>query len=285
MSPPDDAYATQVPAPPGMAPQAAQYTWRLRRLAGSWLPAALIVLGLLGVWEGYVRLCAVPKWLLPAPSVIAVTLVASWELLLGHTLVTLLEVVVGFGLALLGGVLLACGIAMSRTLERALYPFVIASQMVPIIVIAPLLLIWVGYGLTPKVIVVALTAFFPIVVNMVDGLQSVDPDAVNLLRTLGANRWQIFVKVQVPASLPFLFSGTRVAMAVSVIGAIIGEWVGSSQGLGYLMIRSKPQFLTERVFAAIVVLSVMGVALFVLVGVVEKLAIPWWHNEQRQRSL
>jgi putative hydroxymethylpyrimidine transport system permease protein len=285
MSTPDYAYTSQVPAPPGMAPQAAPYPGRLRRLAGGWLPAALIVLGLLGVWEGYVRFCAVPKWLLPAPSVIAVTLVTSWELLLGHTLVTFLEVVIGFGLALLGGVLLASGMAMSRTLQRALYPFVIASQMVPIIVIAPLLLIWVGYGLAPKVIVVALTAFFPIVVNMVDGLQSVDPDAVNLLRTLGASRWQIFVKVQVPASLPFLFSGTRVAMAVSVIGAIIGEWVGSSQGLGYLMIRSKPQFLTERVFAAIVVLSAMGVALFVLVGVVEKLAIPWWHNEQRQRSL
>ena len=285
MSPPDDAYATQVPAPPGMAPQAAQSPGRLRRLAGSWLPAALIVLGLLGVWEGYVRLCTVPKWLLPAPSVIAMTLVTSWELLLGHTLVTFLEVVVGFGLALLGGVLLACGIAVSRTLERALYPFVIASQMVPIIVIAPLLLIWVGYGLAPKIIVVALTAFFPIVVNMVDGLQSVDPDAVNLLRTMGASRWQIFVKVQVPTSLPFLFSGLRVAMAVSVIGAVIGEWVGSSQGLGYLMIRSKPQFLTERVFAAIVMLSVMGVALFVLVGIIEKLAIPWWHNEQRQRSL
>jgi ABC-type nitrate/sulfonate/bicarbonate transport system permease component len=268
-----------------MAPQAAQSPGRLRRLASSWLPAALIVLGLLGVWESYVRLCAVPKWLLPAPSVIAMTLVASWELLLGHTLVTFLEVVIGFGLSLLCGVLLACAIAMSQTLERAFYPFVIASQMVPIIVIAPLLLIWVGYGLAPKVIVVALTAFFPIVVNMVDGLQSVDPDAVNLLRTMGANRWQIFVKVQVPTSLPFLFSGTRVAMAVSVIGAIIGEWMGSSQGLGYLMIRSKPQFLTERVFAAIVVLSVMGVALFVLVGVVEKLAIPWWHNAQRQRSL
>ena len=270
---------------PAMAPQAAPYTGRLRRLTGSWLPAALIVLVLLGVWEGYVRIWAVPKWLLPAPSVIAMTLVVSRTLLLDHTLVTLLEVVVGFGLSLLCGVLLACGIAVSRTLERALYPFIIASQMVPIIVIAPLLLIWVGYGLAPKIIVVALTAFFPIVVNMVDGLQAVDPDAVNLLRTMGASRWQIFVKVQLPTSLPFLFSGLRVAMAVSVIGAVIGEWVGSSQGLGYLMIRSKPQFLTERVFAAIAVLSVMGVALFVLVGVIERLAIPWWHNEQRQRSL
>jgi ABC-type nitrate/sulfonate/bicarbonate transport system permease component len=285
MSTPD--CTTPVAAPPAMAPRAAPYTGRLRlrRLTGSWVPAVLIVLVFLGVWEGYVRLWAVPKWLLPAPSVIAMTLVVSWELLLDHTLVTLLEVVVGFALSLLGGVLLACGIAGSRTLERALYPFVIASQMVPIIVIAPLLLIWVGYGLTPKLIVVALTAFFPIVVNMVDGLKSVDPDAVNLLRTMGASRWQIFVKVQMPTSLPFLFSGLRVAMAVSVIGAVIGEWMGSSQGLGYLMIRSKPQFLTERVFAAIVVLSAMGVGLFALVGVVEKLAIPWWHNEQRQRSL
>src|SRR5215470_1381721 len=268
-------------AQPTKAPRAALYTERLRRLTGSWVPAALIVVVLLGVWEGYVRLWAVPKWLLPAPSVITMTLVGSRDLLLDHTLVTLLEVVVGFGLSLLCGVLLACGIAASRTLERALYPFVIASQMIPIIVIAPLLLIWVGYGLTPKVIVVALTAFFPIVVNMVDGLRSTDPDVVSLLRTMGASRWQIFVKVQVPTSLPFLFSGLRVAMAVSVIG----EWMGSSQGLGYLMIRSKPQFLTERVFAAIVVPSVMGVALFVLVGVIEKLAIPWWHNEQRQRSL
>ena len=283
MSTPDRA--TPVAAQPAIAPRVAPCIGRLRRLTGSWLPAALIVLVLLGIWEGYVRLWAVPKWLLPAPSVIIMTLVVSRELLLDHTLVTLLEVVVGFGLSLLSGVLLACGIATSRTLERALYPFVIASQMVPIIVIAPLLLIWVGYGLTPKIIVVALTAFFPIVVNMVDGLKSVDPDAVNLLRTMGASHWQIFVKVQVPTSLPFLFSGLRVAIAVSVIGAVIGEWVGSSQGLGYLMIRSKPQFLTERVFAAIVILSVMGLALFVLVGVIEQLAIPWWHNEQRQRSL
>jgi ABC-type nitrate/sulfonate/bicarbonate transport system permease component len=283
MSLPD--HTTPAAAQPAMAPRTALYTGRARRLIGSWLPAALIVLVLLGIWEGYVRLWAVPKWLLPAPSVIAMTLVVSRELLLAHTVVTLLEVVIGFGLSLLCGILLACGMTLSRPLERAFYPFVIASQMVPIIVIAPLLLIWVGYGLTPKVIVVALTAFFPIVVNMADGLKSVDPDVVNLLRTMGASRWQIFVKVQVPTSLPFLFSGLRVAMAVSLIGAVIGEWMGSSQGLGYLMIRSKPQFLTERVFAAIAVLSVMGVALFALVGVVEKLTIPWWHNEPRQRSL
>ncbi|MCH8109619.1 MAG: ABC transporter permease [Chloroflexi bacterium] len=263
--------------------------FRNYRRAGSfvatWLPSIVIILGILAVWEIYVLVRDVPKWLLPAPSVVAVTIVEDIGLLSRHTLVTLEEVVIGFGFALACGVLLAVGIALSRTVERAIYPFVIASQTIPIIAIAPLLLIWVGYGLTPKIIVVALIAFFPIAVNTIDGLKSIDPDTVSLMRTLGANRLQILVKAQLPSAMPFLFSGARIAVAVSVIGAVIGEWVGSSEGLGYLMIRSKPQFLTERVFAAIVVLSVMGIALFLLVGLVERLAIPWWHNERRQRGL
>ncbi len=255
-------------------------SWTVQQ-ALRWLPSLFIMAALLGVWEGYVRLFDVQRWLLPAPSKVATTIGGSADMLSRHTWVTLEEVLIGFSLALAGGVALASVIALSRTVERALYPFIIASQTVPIIVIAPLLLVWVGYGLTPKVIVVALIAFFPIVVNMADGLKSVDADAVNLMRTLGANRWQIFVKIRVPSSMPFLFSGIRVAIAVSVIGAVIGEWVGSSEGLGYLMIRSKPQFLTERVFAAIAILSAMGVGLFVLVGVVERLAIPWWHIERK----
>lgn len=251
--------------------------------ASSWLPALAIIVALLATWEAYVRIFDVQKWLLPSPSVIGVTMVDSAALLSRHTWVTLAEVLIGFGLALFSGVALASMIAFSRTLERAIYPFVIASQTIPVIVVAPLLLIWIGYGIAPKVIVVALIAFFPIVVNMVDGLKSVDPDMVSLMRTLGANRWQIFMKLQLPSSLPFLFSGTKIAMAVSVIGAVIGEWVGSSEGLGYLMIRSKPQFLTERVFAAIVVLSAIGIVLFLLVGLVERLTIPWWHTERRKR--
>jgi ABC-type nitrate/sulfonate/bicarbonate transport system permease component len=259
-----------------------RYSRRASDTGIRWLPALLIVIALLGIWEAWVRLFDVQKWLLPAPSIIARTLVEDAPLLFGHTRATLLEVIAGFGLSLTVGVILASSIALSKTLERAIYPFLIASQTIPIIVIAPLLLIWVGYGLTPKVIVVALIAFFPIVVNMVDGLKSVDRDMVNLLRTLGANRWQIFLKAQVPTSLPFLFSGVRVAIAVSVIGAVIGEWVGSSEGLGYLMIRSKPQFLTERVFAAITILSAMGIGLFVLVGLFERFAIPWWRSSRNQ---
>ncbi len=250
---------------------------RLSESAGRWLAPMAIVVLVLGIWELCVRLFDIKAWLLPSPSAIATALVQDAGLLARHSWVTLEEVIVGFVVALICGVSLGVGIALSRTVERSLYPFVIASQTIPIIVIAPLLLIWFGYGLTPKIIVVALIAFFPLAVNTVDGLKSVDPDTVNLLRTLGASRLQILLKAQLPTALPYLFSGARVAVAVSVIGAVIGEWVGSSEGLGYLMIRSKPQFLTERVFAAITLLSAMGVGLFLLVGLVERLAIPWSH--------
>ena len=255
--------------------RAGSWTRSVDRTVRRWLPALLIVLAILALWEAYVRIFDVQTWLLPAPSAIAAALFQDAGLLWRHTRATLTEIIVGFGLALACGVLLATAIGMSRTLERALYPFIIASQTIPIIVIAPMLLIWVGYGLAPKVIVVALISFFPIVVNMVDGLKSVDRDVVNLMRTLGANRRQVFFKVQVPTSLPYLFSGMRVAIAVSVIGAVIGEWVGSSEGLGYLMLRSKPQFLTERVFASIAILSALGIGLFASVGIMERLAIPW----------
>ena len=276
----DEASAAAGPQPP--EPDS---SGSMRAKAVRWLPPLAIMVGILGLWEAYVRIFNVQRWLLPAPSVIIETMVVDAGLLSRHTVTTVEEVIVGFAMALAAGVILASVIALSTTIERAIYPFVIASQTIPIIVIAPLLLIWIGYGLAPKFIVVALIAFFPIVVNTVDGLKSVDPDSVRLMRTLGANRRQIFMKLQLPTSLPFLFSGAKIAVAVSVIGAVIGEWVGSSQGLGYLMIRSKPQFLTERVFAAIFVLSLMGITLFALVGLVERLSIPWWHNERRNQAL
>jgi putative hydroxymethylpyrimidine transport system permease protein len=250
-----------------------------------WGASVLILVGLLVAWEVWVQVGNVPKWQLPAPTAIAQELVNSWGLLWGHTLVTLQEVVLGFLTALVTGLLLAAGIAYSRVLERSVYPLVIASQTIPIIAIAPLLLIWVGYGIAPKVIVVALISFFPISVNTVDGLRSVDPDMLNMMRTLGASRWQIFTKLQVPASLPQMFTGIKIGVAVSVIGAVIGEWVGASAGLGYLMTYSQPLFLTARVFAAIVVLSVMGIALFLMATLLERLMLPWYHTEKRARSL
>ena len=250
-----------------------------------WAAPLLILAGLLVAWELWTQLGDVPKWQLPAPSVIAQELVESRGLLWEHPQVTLLEVVLGMVAALLVGLFLASVIAYSRIVERSVYPIIIASQTIPIIAIAPLLLIWVGYGIAPKIIVVALISFFPISVNTVDGLRSVDPDMVNMMRTLGASRWQIFTKLQVPSALPQMFSGIKIGITVSVIGAVIGEWVGASSGLGYLMTYSQPLFLTARVFAAIVVLSALGIGLFVLATLVERMVLPWYHTEKRARSM
>lgn len=251
-----------------------------RNVLLEWMPPSVLVAVLLLGWQLAAVTLQLPRWLLPAPTDIVVALYTSGDLLARHGWVTLQEVLVGFVISFLVGTTLAVAIAYSRTLERAIYPFVIASQTIPVIAIAPILLIWFGYGLLPKVIVVALICFFPIVVNMVDGLRSVDADLVNLLRVLGSSRWQIFRKAELPASLPYLLSGTKVAIAVSVIGAVTGEWVGASAGLGYFMVRSASQFQTARVFAAIVVLSVMGIALFALVSLSERYLTPW--NAQRR---
>lgn len=257
----------------------------LTEQAVQWLPPALLAAAVFGLWELLVRVSDTPRWLLPAPSVIGNELAASHTLLLKHTLVTLQEVLAGFSLAMVAGVLLAIGIAYSRLLQRAMYPFVIASQTIPIIAIAPLLLIWVGYDIRPKIIVVALISFFPIVVNTVDGLKAVDPDMVNMLRTLGARRSQVFRKVQLPTSLPFFFSGAKIAIAVSVIGAVIGEWVGASAGLGYLMVQAAPRFQTPLVFAAIFILSAMGIGLFALMAGLERALLPWYYTERKKKAL
>jgi ABC-type nitrate/sulfonate/bicarbonate transport system permease component len=240
-----------------------------------WVTPALLIGFLLAGWEAAVRVAETPRWLLPAPSAIGRALVEERGLLLGHARVTLTEVLLGFALALLAGVLVAAAIDASPTLERALYPLVVASQTVPIPALAPLLLIWFGYGLSPKVLVTALVAFFPIVVNTVDGLRATDREVLALLRTFGAGRWTRFRLARLPTALPYLFSGAKVAVAVSVIGAVFGELVGSDAGLGYLLTRSTAQFQTERVFAAVLLLGLIGIGLFALVALAERLLLPW----------
>ena len=266
------------------APQSGGLKAALQRI-GSWGIPIAILASLVGAWEIWVQIGDVPKWQLPAPSAVAVELAESRALLWDNTVVTLKEVALGFTAALAAGVILAALIVYSRILETSIYPIVIASQTVPVIAIAPLLLIWVGYGIEPKVIIVALISFYPIAVNTVDGMKSVDPDMVRMMRTLGASRWQIFSKLQVPTSLPFMFSGIKIGISVSVIAAVIAEWVGGSAGLGYLITYSQPLFLTARVFAAIVLLSVMGISLFVLASILERLMLPWYHTEKKSKAL
>ena len=240
-----------------------------------WAPPLLLIGLVLAVWEVAVRAASVPAWLLPPPSAVGRTLLEERGLLLSNAAVTLSEVVLGFALALALGLALALLIDASPALDRAIYPLVVASQTVPVPAIAPLLLIWFGYGLLPKVLVTALVGFFPIVVSAVDGLRSADRETLSLLRAFGASRPQLFRMVRWPSALPSVFSGARIAIAVCVIGAVFGEFVGSKAGLGYLMTRAIAQFRTDRVIAAIVLLSLMGIGLFALVGAVERFALPW----------
>lgn len=265
----------EAPAAPSRVPQGSP-VWRWAGCVGP--PGALLVLFLL-IWEWAVRAFDVPFYILPAPSRIAGVLLADREMLLGQAAVTLEEVLIGFAIAFIIGIALAVLIFSSRTIERAVYPLVIASQTVPVFAIAPLLIVWFGYGLPSKVAMAALIVFFPIVVNTVDGLRAVDADMVNLLVILGATRAQVLMKIRIPAALPFVFSGTRIAVATSVIGAVIGEWVGAAQGLGFLMIHANAQLHIDLVFAAIACLSVMAMGLFAAVSMIEWVALPWRRTE------
>lgn len=241
----------------------------------AWAWPALLLLALAGAWEVAVRVSGTPRWMLPPPSAILASFRADWRLLLEHTQVTLLEVLLGFGLALVAGIAIGVAIDSSAILRRAIYPLIIASQTIPMVALAPLMLIWFGYGLTPKILITALIGFFPIAVNTVDGLRSADREILALLRAMGSSAWQRFRLVRVPSALPLVFSGARVAITFCVIGAIFGELVGASEGLGYLMERSAAQFQTARVFACIVILALMGIGLFSLVALIERVALPW----------
>jgi ABC-type nitrate/sulfonate/bicarbonate transport system permease component len=235
----------------------------------------------LGAWQAYTGLADISPLLLPSPFAVAGSVVDNTALFARNAVVTLQEILLGFVLGAAAGIALAVLLTYSRLAERAVYPWLVASQMVPIVAVAPILVVWFGFTIVPKVVVVALVCFFPVVVNTVDGLKAVDPDTVRLMRTLGMSRPRIMRSVRVPSALPYVFSGLKVAMALSVIGAVFGEWVGSSEGLGYLMLALNNQLATTELFAAVLVLSLMGITLFFLVGLVERLVIPWHHETRR----
>jgi len=250
-------------------------------LAGRALPPLVFSLVVLGAWQAYTELADISPLLLPSPWEVAGSVVDNAALFARNAVVTLQEILLGFVLGAAAGVALAVLLTYSRLAERAVYPWLVASQMVPIVAVAPILVVWFGFTIVPKVVVVALVCFFPVVVNTTDGLKSVDPEMVRLMRTLGMSRLRIMRSVRVPSALPYVFSGLKVAMALSVIGAVFGEWVGSSEGLGYLMLALNNQLATTELFGAVLVLSLMGISLFFLVGLVERLVIPWHHESRR----
>ncbi|AIQ12730.1 ABC transporter permease [Paenibacillus durus] len=230
----------------------------------------LLLLLILAVWEAAVRSGYVPSFILPAPSSIWTALVQNTGLLLGtHLPTTLEEVVVGCLMSLVGGILLGIGMHLSKALEKALYPFIIISQTIPLIALSPIFIMWFGYSLWSKVAVVFLTAFFPVVVGVYDGLAKSGGAYKELLLTMGASRRQLLVKIGIPLALPSFFSGLKLSVVYCVIGATIGEWLGGTRGLGYYSRRMAGSLHSAEMFAAIALLSGLGVVLFLAVRLLE----------------
>jgi putative hydroxymethylpyrimidine transport system permease protein len=245
--------------------------------------AVLLLVVLIAAWELYVDLGGADPLILPAPHSIAKALYTDRSLLWSNFLVTAQEVLLGMLLAAAAGLAFSVGLHFSQTLRRAVYPLLVASQTIPIPMLAPVLLLWLGYGIFPKLVVVALVSFFSIVVTTLAGLASVDPALIKLMRTFDASRARTFRHVELPAALPGLFTGAKIAVVVAVIGAVFAEWTGASAGLGFLFEQSIPQLLTSRAYAAVAILSVFAIALFALLTLVERLLLPWAYQSREER--
>jgi putative hydroxymethylpyrimidine transport system permease protein len=235
------------------------------------LAPALLVALLLGAWQLAAKwgvladALSIKSYLVPAPTDVASSLWNDRSLLADEGWVTFREVLMGFAVLL----------HLSDTVRRAFYPLLVGSQTIPIFAIAPILVVWFGFGIAPKLAIIALVCFFPITVNTLDGLQGVDPELPKLMRTLDASRRQILARVEIPSALPRFFSGAKIAVAVAVIGAVFGEWAGSDSGLGYLMQLDQSRLETARVFASVTVLSAFAIVLFTTLGLVER-RVAWW---------
>ena len=246
-----------------------------RRCVSGVFPAVGLALAVLVVWELAVRLFKIPTFVVPAPSAIATALVESRAALAAASKATAVEVLFGFVLAAVVGIAVALLIVRFERFGKALYPLVVLFQNVPKVALAPIFILWFGYDLAPKVVLIVVIAFFPVAIDMLAGLQSVEPSFVALMQSVGAGRTEILRRVRIPHSLPHLMAGLKVAITFSVIGAIVGEFAGASAGLGYVIQFASTQLDTPLVFAALVVVSVLGLLFYYLVELAERLLVPW----------
>ncbi len=235
----------------------------------------LVFVLLLTVWEMAVRIWSLPLWILPAPSRVLQTAISSFHLLLDHTMVTLGEAMLGFTCSVVLAFLLVFFFNLLPCLRQALYPLLVISQTIPLITLAVLFTIWFGWGLLPKVLVVILVCFFPIAISLIRGIDGVDPEMIDLFRSMGASRLKIWAMVQFPLALPSFFAGLRISATYSIMAAVIGEWMGAQQGLGFYMTLLQKNFAVDGVLAAVLIICLLSLLLVKLVELAEYLLVPW----------
>lgn len=244
-----------------------------------WRPFALLV-GLGVLWWAITAAELVEPYLVPSPGTTLEAMTSNAGYLWDNTLVTAYETLAGFVLAAVVGIAAAVLMVYSRTVERSLYPLLLFAQVIPKIAVAPLFVVWLGFGPSPKILVAVLMAFFPVVISAVAGLRSVDPEMLELVSTMGSKPLQTFTKVRLPAALPHIFSGLKVAVTLAVTGAVVGEFVGSNEGLGYVILQANGNVDTPMLFAGLIIMSLLGVLLFAITEIAERLLLPW-HASRR----
>ena len=242
---------------------------------GDKLIPIIFILTILVLWELVVNLGVVECYILPAPTDIVTALTVNGSDIMMHTWVTFFEGMTGLLVAVFLSLIMAIVMDQLPVVKKAIYPVLVISQTVPIIVIAPLLAMWFGFGIAPKIFVVVLVCFFPITVNLIEGLQSVDGELINLVRSMGATRRQIFAKIKFPSALPYFFSGLKIAATYSIMGAVIGEWLGGKAGLGVYMLRARHAFALDLVFASILVIVILSIVLFYGIAGIQRALMPW----------
>ena len=252
----------------------------IKSFLSAYLLPPVTLAAIVALWEAATLVFRIPEWLLPSPSAIGYQFLVWWQVLLMNTYVTFYETMLGFILAVAIGVPISIAITYAKPLQNTIYPIILVLQSVPKVAIAPIILLWFGLGLIPKIIIAFLVAFFPIVVDTATGMMTVDPELLDIVRLLNATKSQIFSKIRLPHSMPYFFSAQKIAITLSVVGAVIGEFVGANEGLGYLILSAAPQLQTALAFAAILILSLMGIGLFVAISLAEKILIPWAFPEK-----
>ena len=256
---------------------------RQRSITSNYIPVVVILL-LLAVWEVVSVVGWVPSYMLPSPVKVGKALVTEFPTLMQHAGVTVVETGAGLFLGVLLGFVMAAVMDTFEPVRKGVYPLLVISQTIPTVAIAPLLILWFSYGLAPKIILVVLASFFPIAVGLLDGFQGVDADQIKLMRAMKANRWQIFWHVKFPSALPEFFSGLKIAVSYSVVSAVVSEWLGGTVGLGVYMTRVKKSYSYDKMFAVILLVSLVSLLLIAIVNLIQYKAMPWTHCKEDERS-
>jgi NitT/TauT family transport system permease protein len=250
-------------------------------VSAAWLRPLMFLVLMVVLWDAAIRVFKIPPYQIPAPATVIETLWTDWPDLLAQAWPTTVATVEGFLLSAIFGIFAAVLIAGSRTIESYVYPLLVFSQSIPKIAIAPLFVVWFGFGMLPKVLSAFMLGFFPVVVSAVQGFKSVEPDLLDLARAMEANRLQVFRMISFPHAMPAIFAGLKVSITLAVVGAVVGEFVGSNSGIGFVLQRSIGTFELPTMFAALVILALIGVILFWILDVIERIAVPW-HASRRQ---